>query len=94
MLLRSVFEIEYEKWQLQNHLEEILADVFDREIWKNFTQQGANLFFSKACNHSVTLDLDWFQQLRNSYFIGAIYLVLLNLPYYRLIAEKIQKLAG
>ena len=43
LLLRPGFEIECEKWRSQNHSEDVLADVYDGEIWKNFTHDGTNL---------------------------------------------------
>ena len=82
LLLRLGFEIECEKWWSQNHSEDVLADVHDGEIWKKFTHDGTNLFFSKPHNYGVMLNVDWFQSFKplSSFSIGGIYLVLLNLP--------------
>ena len=84
LLLRPGFEIECEKWRSQNHSEDVLADVHDGEIWKNFTHDGTSLFFSKPHNYGVMLNVDWFQPFKHlsSFSIGGIYLVLLNLPYH------------
>ena len=60
LLLRPGFETECEKWRSQNNSGDILADVYDGEIWKNFTHDGTNLFFGKLRNYGVMLDVDWF----------------------------------
>ena len=82
--LRPGFEIECEKRRSQNHSEDVLADVHDGEIWKNFTHDGTNLFSSKPHNYGVMLNVDWFRPFKHlsSFSIGGIYLVLLNLPYH------------
>ena len=60
LLLRPGFKIECEKWRSQNHSEDVLADVYDGEIWKNFTHDGTNLFFRKPRNYGVMLNVNWF----------------------------------
>ena len=58
--------------------------MYDGEIWKNFTHDGTDLFFSKPRNYAVILNVDWFQPFKHvsSFSIGDIYLVLLNLPFH------------
>ena len=70
--------------------------MYDREIWKNFTHDGTNLFFSKPRNHGVMLNVDWFQPFKHlsSFPIGGVYLVLLNLPYHLKFKRKNLFLVG
>lgn len=58
-----------------------VGDVYDSEIWRKFLRYKNRPFLTEPGNYLVQLNVDWFQVYeRQSYSVGAIYAVILNLP--------------
>ena len=71
-----------EQWCDRQVPENIVADVYDGRIWKDFlTYKGSN-FLNAPTNSTFAINVDWFQPFkrRNDRSVGVIYLVPLNLP--------------
>ena len=57
------------------------ADIYDGKIWKEFESERYNHYLQFPGNLLLSLNVDWFQPFsRTRYSVGAIYLVVLNLP--------------
>ena len=68
-------------WRKRVTTEGTLADIYDRQVWKDFQAYEGRSFLSEPHNLAVMLNCDWFQPFSHSrYTVGAIYLVILNLP--------------
>jgi hypothetical protein len=95
MYQRSGFEKNLRLWINRNIEEDVLCDIYDGEIWKNFLNSGIvyegegeiaenQRFFNKehADDHlGIMINVDWFQPFeRTVYSCGAIYGVICNLP--------------
>lgn len=74
------FENLCEKWRHQTCTDDVLSDIYDGNIWKEFN--GLKFFFFKEPhNFGRMLNVDWFQPFKyTNYSVGAIYLSILNLP--------------
>ena len=63
---------------------EALFDIYDGKIWKEFTDDQAEPFFTEehADSHiGLMINIDWFQPFKKSqYSVGVIYAVICNLP--------------
>ena len=59
-----------------------MADIYDGGIWGDFLKCKGNDFLNAPRNLAFAINVDWFQPFkrRNDRSVGAIYLVLLNLP--------------
>ena len=71
-----------EQWRERQLEDDIIADVYDGSIWKEFLKfKGVN-FLNAPRNLAFAINVDWFQPFkrRNDRSVGVIYLVLLNLP--------------
>ena len=56
-------------------------DVYDGRVWREFKDKLGNPYFNDRRNLAGIFNIDWFQPFKNSeYSLGALYLVLLNLP--------------
>jgi len=80
---RPEFEQQLQKWINRNIDEELMADIFDGKIWKNFPSESAPFFTPETADHhlGIMVNLDWFQPFESSvYSCGAIYGVICNLP--------------
>ncbi len=56
-------------------------DIYDGEIWSRFKDFCGNNYFENKRHLAGMLNIDWFQPFDGSeHSIGAIYMVLLNLP--------------
>ena len=65
-----------EKWRHRSVPDGTLGDVYDGKIWKMFHD-----FLATPHNLGLMLNIDWFTPYKHSpYTVGAIYLVVLNLP--------------
>ena len=82
LLALSGLEQECKKWRDRNTGLGLFTDVYDRRISKNFRYHDGDLYFSEKRNYGVVLNVDWLQPFKHlsNFLIGAIYLVLLNLP--------------
>ena len=68
-------------WRKCVTTEGTLADIYDRQAWKDFQAYEGRPSLSEPHNLAVMLSCDWFQPFPHSrYTVGAIYLVILNLP--------------
>jgi hypothetical protein len=95
MYQRPGFEKNLRLWIKRNIDEEVLCDIYDGEIWRNFLNSGIvhegeevisdeQKFFNKehADDHlGIIINVDWFQPFeRTVYSCGAIYGAICNLP--------------
>ena len=71
-----------EQWCAHQIDDNIVADVYDGSIWRDFRKYKGNDFLNAPRNLIFTINVDWFQPFkrRNDRSVGVIYLVLLNLP--------------
>lgn len=77
---RKDFEDQCESWRNRIVSEDIMIDVYDGDVWKDFNGRSYN-FFTEERNYGVMLNVDWFQPFKyTNYLVGAIYLTILNLP--------------
>ena len=82
LLLRPSFVRECNKWRTRKVKSDVLQDVYDGKIWKEFQVHDGVPFLSLPHNFAFTINLDWFQPFKHSkYSIGAIYLTVMNLPH-------------
>ena len=83
---RKDFEMSCRKWTERNNTTEALFDIYDGMIWKSFTDDNGELFFTKeyADSHiGLIINMNWFQPFINSlYSVGVIYAVICNLRRY------------
>lgn len=60
---------------------EVLSDITDGNVWKEFQSSDGKLYFDNPNNYGLMLNCDWFQPFKHfKYSVGVIYFVLLNLP--------------
>ena len=71
-----------EQWREHEVEDNIMADIYDGSIWRDFLKYKGNDFLNAPRNLAFAINVDWFQPFkrRNDRSVGAIYLVLLNLP--------------
>ena len=71
-----------EQWRERIVDENIISDLYDGKIWKNFLKYKGNDFLNAPRNLAFSINVDWFQPFkrRNDRSVVVIYLVLLNLP--------------
>ena len=81
-LKRPGFPEKCEQWRQRGSERGVLCDVYDGEVWKRFEDSDGQLFFAKARNYGLMLNVDWFQPFkhRSDYSVGVIYFVIMNLP--------------
>ena len=80
-----------EKWRERNICvpNNILGDIYDGDIWKDFTSETKGRFLVSPHSYLLTLNVDWFQPFTHSvYSIGAIYLTVQNLPRHERFREE------
>ena len=78
---RKGFVEQCEQWRERN-VEGEYGDVFDGKVWKKFMFYNDKPFLSLPRNYAFMMNCDWFQpyKRRSDFSVGAIYLVLMNLP--------------
>lgn len=61
---------------------EVLSDIYQGNIWKEFIQEGDNSFsLSSSYTYGLMINVDWFQPFQHfPYSVGVIYFSVLNLP--------------
>ena len=71
-----------EQWREREAEDNIMADIYDGSIWRDFLKYKGNDFLNAPRNLAFAINVDWFQPFkrRNDRSVAAIYLVLLNLP--------------
>ena len=71
-----------EEWRTRLVDEDILADVYDGDVWKNFKWKDESSFFNSERRYGLMMNVDWFQPFkrRSDYSVGVIYFVIMNLP--------------
>ena len=87
MYQRPDFEQNMTKWTHRHVDENVLADIYDGEIWKTFSSydsESNSKFFAPefADSHlGIMINLDWFRPFDSqAYSTGVIYGVICNLP--------------
>lgn len=80
-LKRPDFEKKCEHWKSRNITENVLRDVYDGQVWKDFQKEEKNKFLLHSSRYAIMLNLDWFQPFKHvRYSVGVVYAVVLNLP--------------
>ena len=80
-LQRPGFTMKCELWRERGTPEGFLADVFDGRVWKEWQYVDGEAFLAAPKNYAFMLNVDWFQPFKHSvYSVGALYMVLMNLP--------------
>ena len=72
-----------EKWRrrMLSIPEGYLSDIYDGQMWQEFSSNSMGNFLNSPHNYLLTINVDWFQPFsRVQYSVGAIYLVVQNLP--------------
>lgn len=69
-------------WRRRPDNGEIMSDIYDGAIWKEFEDPEGLNFFENENNLAIMLNVDWFCPYKHvrSVSVGAIYAVFLNLP--------------
>ena len=82
LLLRKEFILNCSLWKhKQSSSDEIVADIYDGRIWKEFQVYNGDHFLDKDYSFAFILNVDWFQPyLHTQASVGVIYLTVLNLP--------------
>ena len=83
LLLRKEFILNCSLWKhKQSSSNEIVADIYDGRIWKEFQVYNGDHFLDKDYSFAFILNVDWFQPyLHTQASVGVIYLTVLNLPH-------------
>lgn len=70
-----------QKWKQRAVPSDLMGDVYDGNVWKNFRGCDHNKFVEHPFNLMLFLNVDWFQPFTHvQYSVGAIYLTVQNLP--------------
>ena len=82
LLKRPNIEDYCELWRTRNVPVNHYADLYDGQMWKKFQNVKGHDFLAKPNNYAFMINVDWFQPFkrRADISVGAIYLVLANLP--------------
>jgi hypothetical protein len=55
--------------------------VYDVKVWHHFQSVNGRDFLSRPCSFGLMTNIDWFQPFKHTnYSVGAIYMVVMNLP--------------
>ena len=81
LLSRPNFLTSCEEWRHRNIQPDLLCDIYDGRVWKEFLVVNGKPFLSEPHNFAFSLNIDWFQPYKHvTDSVGAIYLSVLNLP--------------
>ena len=83
LLKRPGLEEQCEKWKSRKIDNDLYADVYDGQIWKQFGNwRGNKPFLDLPRSFGLMMNVDWFKPFkhRNDFSVGVIYMVLMNLP--------------
>jgi hypothetical protein len=77
---RPHFTSAIENWRSRTTIKDSLFDVFDGNYWSNFKKDGLP-FVLQPGSLMLSLNVDWFSPTKTmNYSVGAIYLIVNNLP--------------
>ena len=80
MLQRPNFITKCESWRFRS-TSNVLRDVYDGKIWKDFMNYDGRPFLALPYNFMLSLNVDWFQPFkRTTHSTGVIYMCVQNLP--------------
>ena len=80
-LQRPGFTSRCELWRSRDIPVGYLADIFDGRIWKEWKNVNGKPSLSAPRNYAFMVSVDWLQPLKHSlYSVGALYMLLMNLP--------------
>ena len=58
-----------------------LSDIYDGKVWSDYQYYNGKGLLSDALSLGLMINVDWFQPYKHiNYSVGAIYVVILNLP--------------
>lgn len=81
LIKRKGFLKSCEAWRLRKVPHNNLCDIYDGQIWKDFQYINSASFLAVPHNLALMVNIDWFSPYKHSpYSVGAIYLVVTNLP--------------
>ena len=83
LLLRPGFVELCEQWRSRvNSTDNKISDIYDAQIWKDFQYIKGKSFLASPRVYAVMINIDWFQPYKHTQAsVGAIYLIIMNLPY-------------
>ena len=68
-------------WRCRTMPNAVMADVYDGVVWNSFLTVDGKDFFSSRYSVGLMINVHWFQPYKHvQYSVGAIYLIILNLP--------------
>jgi hypothetical protein len=77
---RSHFTSVIENWRKRTTIDGSLFDVYDGKYWNSF-EKDKEVFVLKSGSLMLSLNVDWFSPTKTmNYSVGAIYLIVNNLP--------------
>ena len=80
LLLKPEFFSECKKWKTL-HNSEMLSDVYDGKLWKEFENVNGEPFLRDNLALGFTLNIDWYQPYKlTTSSVGVIFLSIMNLP--------------
>ena len=85
LYLQSGFEQSLRHWADRPNFDDILTDIYDRQVWKNFENSNNSTKFFRSevadLHLRLMLNLDWFQPFEGTvHSTGVIYAAICNLP--------------
>ena len=82
LVTNSDFLFRCDHWRNNRNVpNNILADVYDGSVWKDFNSSKYRNYLMTPGNLLLALNTDWFQPFeKTKYSVGVLYLVALNLP--------------
>ena len=81
LLNRPGFSENCEKWRDLRKEYDMLADIYNGNIWQEFQEYNDEPFLKSPLTYGVMLNVDWFKPFKHvQYSMGAIYLTIMNLP--------------
>lgn len=79
---RPQFHEQIKHWKNRNKpTTSTYADIYDGQVWSEFQHYNGQPFLSNTFSLGLAINIDWFQPYKHvTYSVGAVYLVILNLP--------------
>ena len=70
-----------EHWRQRHEYPGYMTDVYDGRLWEEWQVMDGRDFLASPFSLDTTIYLDWFQPFTHvNYFVGVLYMVILNLP--------------